>query len=493
MLREARLLDSLSHDCIVPLEHGWLEQRTGAQPTDNFFHETHERTSALAKSVDRPPAVTQVPQDSATAENLPSGTCPCRESSRSRSCTRQTGESSPVAVRCDSCAARRPDGERGPPPTDPSCFFVEGALRGQNDEDDDGAAAFFLRSCVPLTVLDVDDDTDDSEEEEGDCCVPGSGGYGVSEGRVRRLGASEQDRWGGDDSTGWRGTAEPKSTAVGGATVGVEAYGAATPPSAPPSAQPLDEERCDPVAGQGCALRAGGQEDAGGGNMAARQKMRTLRLASYLLLPDCLPLRLWFETEFRPRTAAAPGAREGPMVAVSAADDWVIVWRQLVLMFLQVVRGVDHLHTQGVVHNNIHPGSVWVAADGTCRVGGVGQATPPGCRRPPPPAESMRQHFCSPEHRRGSKVDSHSDVYSLGVLMLEFWCSYLLSRGFGSLGSVEDGGAVDLVRSDEAGTALQPIAASGLLNVALVRQMLADDSLDRPDCFEILDELAAES
>ena len=51
------------------------------------------------------------------------------------------------------------------------------------------------------------------------------------------------------------------------------------------------------------------------------------------------------------------------MVAVSAPEDWVIVWRQLVGMFLQVVRGVDHLHTQGVVHNNIHPGSVWVSVE----------------------------------------------------------------------------------------------------------------------------------
>lgn len=131
-----------------------------------------------------------------------------------------------------------------------------------------------------------------------------------------------------------------------------------------------------------------------------------------------------------------------------------------------------------------------VAADGTCRVGRVSQATPPGCRRLPPPAESMRQHFCSPEHRRGYKLDSHSDVYSLGVLMLEFWCNYLLSRGLGNFGSVGEGRIVDLFRSGGAGTAVQPKAASGLLNAALVSRMLADDSLDRPDCFEILDELS---
>lgn len=74
--------------------------------------------------------------------------------------------------------------------------------------------------------------------------------------------------------------------------------------------------------------------------------------------------------------------------------------------------------------------------------------------------------------------------------MLEFWCSYLFSRGLGNSSSVGDGRVVDLFRSGAAGTALQPKAASGLLNAAFVSQLLADDSLDRPDCFEILDELA---
>ena len=74
--------------------------------------------------------------------------------------------------------------------------------------------------------------------------------------------------------------------------------------------------------------------------------------------------------------------------------------------------------------------------------------------------------------------------------MLGFWCNYLLSRGLGNFGSVGEGRIVDLFRSGGAGTAVQPKEASGLLNAALVSQMLADDSLDRPDCFEILDELS---
>ena len=306
MLREARLLDSLSHECIVPLERGWLEQRAGAQPTDNFFREPHPRTraGALATSVDRPPAVTQATLGSATVESLTSGIRPCRETPRSHDgCVRQPRLSSPVPVRCDSCPSRRPGRERVPP-ADPS-FVVDGALRGQ-DDDGDAAATFLLRSCVPLTVADVDGDDGDSEEGEGDG-VPGSGSYGISEGRIQRFGASkEQDRWGGDDTTDWRGIAEPKSTAAGRAEVGLEA---ACGVSAPPPVLPLHKERCHLIADQG-AFRNGGKEGDNGGSRAAGQKKRILRLASYLLLPDWLPLRLWFETEFRPRTAA-PGARGG--------------------------------------------------------------------------------------------------------------------------------------------------------------------------------------
>lgn len=95
-------------------------------------------------------------------------------------------------------------------------------------------------------------------------------------------------------------------------------------------------------------------------------------------------------------------------------------------------------------------------------------------------------------------MDSHSDVYSLGVLMLEFWRRYELSReGRRDRTRTGSEGIVDTaVMSRPSGVGLEEESAPTdggrceLLDLALVKRMLADDPFDRPDCFEIVDALS---
>lgn len=337
MLREARLLGSLSHDCIVPLERAWLEQRTGEEPKTSHFHNKPSRKRSWGRD-ERLGVAMKCPtlsdcqesscgpcggRDTAAAGTAAAGDC-LGQSCLSHAVLAQT---SPTAtVLC--CEGGRSAQERR---------IVGGLLAGREaSAGHSDVASFLLHSCVPLAVTEDDDGADDDSEGPGDGDVGRGDTSGCSDdGSVHGDSARPRSsHWGGDGMTGWRGIAEPKTRMTGG-VVEVECD------SATPSAQL-----------PACSGRSAYN--------LWQDEQRTLCMASYILLPDWLPLCVWFETEFGPRTAAPDGG-DGAGGAVTAPEDWAQVWKHLLAMFTQVVRGVEYLHTQGVVHNNVHPGSVWVS------------------------------------------------------------------------------------------------------------------------------------
>ncbi|CAM9173120.1 unnamed protein product [Discosporangium mesarthrocarpum] len=285
--------------------------------------------------------------------------------------------------------------------------------------------------CVPW-MEPVDTGEIDEENETGKSDSIGHVGEGSS--------------WGGDGSTGWVGLAEPK--------------------------EPVTREACPRE--HTCQRR--GWVDGG---------CRTLHLLSYLEFPDFVPLSLWLEEELRlkphrnevdAKTATVPGDLEG--------------WCTLIDMFLQVVRGVEHVHMKGLVHNNIRPASIWVSADRQCHVGGMSQVTCAGHSRPVTAAAAVTA-YPSPEQRNGQGVDSHSDMFSLGILLVELRCHYLAHRGSCEKETVGEK-LMQVVRD----TTLEHLRALFLIVdgeaehvVDLVASMLAKNSFERPDCFEVLAEL----
>ncbi|MGQ0535995.1 MAG: protein kinase domain-containing protein [Methanobacteriota archaeon] len=87
-----------------------------------------------------------------------------------------------------------------------------------------------------------------------------------------------------------------------------------------------------------------------------------------------------------------------------------------------VLSGLLHVHERGIVHGDLKPGNVFLAADGTPKIGDFGLArestieeTPTGLAEPDLPAGTPA--YASPEAVRGVPLSPESDVYSMGALL----------------------------------------------------------------------------
>lgn len=88
---------------------------------------------------------------------------------------------------------------------------------------------------------------------------------------------------------------------------------------------------------------------------------------------------------------------------------------QTVVVGLDVCRALHHLHAAGVVHGDLRPAHVFVAADARARLTGI------GTKRPTSP-ETMgleQARYASPEVASGAAHEPVSDVYSLSLMLLE--------------------------------------------------------------------------
>jgi len=81
-----------------------------------------------------------------------------------------------------------------------------------------------------------------------------------------------------------------------------------------------------------------------------------------------------------------------------------------------VARALVHAHERGVLHRDLKPGNVFLAADGTPKVLDFGLAHVFGVK-PLPGAGTPG--YMAPEQRRGEEEDARADVWAVGVLLWE--------------------------------------------------------------------------
>lgn len=83
---------------------------------------------------------------------------------------------------------------------------------------------------------------------------------------------------------------------------------------------------------------------------------------------------------------------------------------------IQVCRGLSYAHKQGIIHQDIKPGNLFVQHDGQVKILDFGLACAPG-------VDDLSMlgtvYYASPEQIDGNKVDARTDIYCLGITAFE--------------------------------------------------------------------------
>ncbi len=93
---------------------------------------------------------------------------------------------------------------------------------------------------------------------------------------------------------------------------------------------------------------------------------------------------------------------------------------EAVRIAIQVANALEHAHGLGIVHRDLKPGNVWLARDGTAKLGDFGLAVALDQSRLT--QEGMlvgTVAYMPPEQAMGRAPDSRSDLYALGAMLYE--------------------------------------------------------------------------
>ena len=105
---------------------------------------------------------------------------------------------------------------------------------------------------------------------------------------------------------------------------------------------------------------------------------------------------------------------------LSAADTLPLAGK--IGIIRQVADALAHAHERGVLHRDIKPGNILIAKDGRVKVTdfGIGKFTAAATSDLTRTGQMIGSPaYMSPEQIRGEKVDSRSDLFSLGVVLYE--------------------------------------------------------------------------
>ena len=97
----------------------------------------------------------------------------------------------------------------------------------------------------------------------------------------------------------------------------------------------------------------------------------------------------------------------------------ILNWKETLHFAIQIAKALEHAHSRGIVHRDIKPHNVMVLKNGSVKVADFGIARVMSKSNTLTKEALGSVHYISPEQAKGGRVDSRSDLYSLGVVMYE--------------------------------------------------------------------------
>ena len=104
-------------------------------------------------------------------------------------------------------------------------------------------------------------------------------------------------------------------------------------------------------------------------------------------------------------------------------------WRESLHFITQIMRGLSHAHSRGIIHRDIKPQNIMVLRDCSVKVADFGIACLADSAQTLTQEALGSVHYISPEQARGDRPDARSDIYSSGVVLYEMLTGRLPFEG----------------------------------------------------------------
>ena len=164
---------------------------------------------------------------------------------------------------------------------------------------------------------------------------------------------------------------------------------------------------------------------------------------------------------------------------------------QALLVGLEATRGLDYAHRRGFVHRDIKPANIMFGEDRRLRIAdfGLARALAEAAWTEPSGAVLGTARYASPEQAKGMPVDGRSDMYSLGLVLIEAVTGRVPFASDTTIGTLMARVDTPVPVPDEMGPLAKPLRrigdpdpeqrpTSGDFGVSL---MAAAELLDRPE------------